>query len=411
MYRLERSFREERPRNQNKNPSFSSTLLDKIYRSIDEVSYEEEQALRRETVRRKQQNSAYSGLEEEDEMGSLRRACMIQKWMDRKVKEKVKGQRRYSLEEWDRKLQFDQDALFFSSTSSSSDSSSVGFSSSDNSSIYNLPRPKPIRTSISSTRSIRSEAPLYHDKRELYLFDDYQRQYRSFTQQTQSLSYDENFIKSKSRALKIYSNLKKVKQPISPGGRLASFLNSIFKSGNAKKSKVSSSFGGVNESAQGSTCSSTSSYTRSCLSKSSPSSRRKSNNGVKRTVRFYPVSVIFDEDCRPYGHKSLYDEEKVDSSFGKSASRSNDDLRKQFMEENFRVKEAARDLLQKYRNQKADSRAVHVPDNAFDDEDDSASYSSSDLFELDHLRYSEELPVYETTHLDTNRAIANGMIL
>jgi hypothetical protein len=53
-----------------------------------------------------------------------------------------------------------------------------------------------------------------------------------------------------------------------------------------------------------------------------------------------------------------------------------------------------------------------------DEDDDAASYSSSDLFELDHLavigkdrRYSEELPVYETTHLDTNRAIANGLMV
>ena len=38
------------------------------------------------------------------------------------------------------------------------------------------------------------------------------------------------------------------------------------------------------------------------------------------------------------------------------------------------------------------------------------SDSSSDLFELDNLKYQEEFPVYETTHLDTNRVIANGLI-
>ena len=52
-----------------------------------------------------------------------------------------------------------------------------------------------------------------------------------------------------------------------------------------------------------------------------------------------------------------------------------------------------------------------------DDDDDAESYASSDLFELDNLsaigieRYREELPVYETTHLGTNRAIASGLIL
>ena len=50
-----------------------------------------------------------------------------------------------------------------------------------------------------------------------------------------------------------------------------------------------------------------------------------------------------------------------------------------------------------------------------DDDDDIQSCSSSDLFELDHLvgarRYQEELPVYETTNLETNKAIANGLCL
>ncbi|CAN1823217.1 Protein BIG GRAIN 1-like A, partial [Linum perenne] len=47
------------------------------------------------------------------------------------------------------------------------------------------------------------------------------------------------FVKKKSRSLKnIYGDLKKSKQehhPISPGGRLASFLNSLFTAGAAKK--------------------------------------------------------------------------------------------------------------------------------------------------------------------------------
>lgn len=44
-----------------------------------------------------------------------------------------------------------------------------------------------------------------------------------------------------------------------------------------------------------------------------------------------------------------------------------------------------------------------------DDDEDTCSESSSDLFELDHLslfgikdRFSEELPVYETTYFDRN---------
>lgn len=51
-----------------------------------------------------------------------------------------------------------------------------------------------------------------------------------------------------------------------------------------------------------------------------------------------------------------------------------------------------------------------------EDDEDCLSDSSSDLFELDHLaifgsnRYSEELPVYETTHFGRNCAIASGLI-
>ncbi|KAJ4754234.1 SKI/DACH domain protein [Rhynchospora pubera] len=40
---------------------------------------------------------------------------------------------------------------------------------------------------------------------------------------------------------------------------------------------------------------------RSCMS-----SRRKSE-GPKRSVRFAPVSVIVDEECKPCGHKRVYD--------------------------------------------------------------------------------------------------------
>jgi len=96
-----------------------------------------------------------------------------------------------------------------------------------------------------------------------------------------------------------------------------------------------------------------------------------------------------------------------------------------------RVEEAAREFLKEYhRSQKrsnfinfrdfpnnvAEDKDEDEDDDDTDDDDDAASYSSSDLFELDHLsvmgnnRYREELPVYETTHVSTNRAIANGLV-
>src|SRR5262249_40282287 len=154
--------------------------------------------------------------------------------------------------------------------------------------------------------------------------------------------------------------------------------------------------------------------------------------------RFYPVSVIVDEDCRPCGHKSLY--EKEESSLmavslptawkiGKSPSRKIDDeLKYQVMEKSRRVEEVARKILKDY-HQSNDLIMVDVRGGKYndrfedeeedEDDDDAASYSSSDLFELDHLsaigndrtRFYEELPVYETTHVGTNRAIANGLMV
>ncbi|KAF8393559.1 hypothetical protein HHK36_021803 [Tetracentron sinense] len=420
---------EGRGRHGRKNPSFSSTLLDSIYRSIDEGNGEgeEELVLYRETMRKKQSSST---INEQEGMASLRRACMIEEWMEKKVSEKVVI-RRKSDPDLDRKLQNDRNSVLLNSTSSSSDSScGGGFSSSEAESGYGArsrtrsrssgfveQRPKPIRTGVSA-RSERSEKPLNYDQREFYLFDDYHHQRNTVPpqQQQQQQQQPKHEVKTKSRALKIYGDLRKVKQPISPGGRLASFLNSLFTVGNAKKAKISSSINGVEDtsserkskSAQASTCSSASSFSRSCLSKT-PSSRGKLSNGTKRSVRFYPVSVIVDEDSRPCGHKCLYEDEP-----GLMAVTSVEEkLKFHLMEKNRRVEAAARDLLQGYQKK----RDFNMRDLHDDDEDDAASCSSSDLFELDHLsaigvqRYREELPVYETTHLHTNRAIANGLIL
>ncbi|KDP34047.1 hypothetical protein JCGZ_07618 [Jatropha curcas] len=450
MHKWEKALKEDRYKQEGKNPSFSSSLLDEIYRSICEGDTKHEDTkFFRETMPKKQNKSvgvkSCRAIEEDEELAAFRRACLIEKWIDHKANQKVTTTRQ-NFKEFERKSQldhdFDQDALFFSSTSSSSDSSFGGFSSSDTESIYGArskgcsfapARPKPVRTSISA-KSERTERALFYEESELHMFGDYH--YNSSTEQTPRL--EESIIKSKSRALKIYNNLKKVKQPISPGGKLANFINSLFTTGNSKKSKTSaSSIGHCDEERKlksgqaSSTCSSASSFSRSCLSKNSPSTREKLRNGIKRSVRFYPVSVIVDEDSRPCGHKCLYQEEEPSSlmsvslptawKIGKSQSRKNDDeVKYQVREKSRRVEEVAREFLKDYhQNQKKKenlmTREVHFEDD--DNDDDDASCSSSDLFELDHLsvigkdRYCQELPVYETTHVDTNRAIANGLIV
>ncbi|KAM7510763.1 hypothetical protein LguiB_009638 [Lonicera macranthoides] len=392
------------------NPSFSSSLLDEIYRSIDagdDKFSKKQSSVKCSSVKSKARSSI-----EDEEMASFRRACLIEKWMDKKVAGKVTGLRQESLPEFDNKSLHYNDHQFFSSSSSCSDSSSGGFSSESESfrpvktrptSCFTAGRIKPIRTGGPGKSSATSEnSVFYHEQRELYMFDDLQKGMNKT---------EDGLIKSKIRALKIYENLKKVKQPISPGGKLSSFLNSLFTNGsNSKKTKSLNSNGGFEENAverkdkfeykstQSSMCSSASSFSRSCLSKTSHKDRM--NTGIKRTVSFYPVSVIVDEDCRPCGHKRIYEEDA--KTFGR---RSNEDRPKPVQ------KNYSKSHLNQKQNQLASRKIVEE-----EDYDDGASDSSSDLFELDHLalfrndRFREELPVYETTHLDTNRAIASGLI-
>ena len=456
MDRWEKPLRDDRYRHQRQNPSFSSTLLDVIYRSIDESGNgkgEEEQLIfYRETMRKKHEiNHGFKG----EEMTSLQRACMIEKWMEKKVSHEKDSVRRKSMADFDKKSRKDLDSVLLNSSSSSSESSCGGvFSSSESESIYGvnssrssttsytMQRPKPVRTSISA----RPEK--YQRREDLHQTDTFQHHERNYAP-NQKAKPEGSFVKTKSKALKIYGDLKKVKQPISPGRRLASFLNSLFTTGNAKKAKITTPGGSYEErklkSEQASTCSSASSFSRSCLSKT-PSSRGgklSSNNGAKRSVRFYPVSVIVDEDCRPCGHKNLYGSDRQEMSSTlvaaavTTATRNNcptsdEELKLHVMNENRRIEEVARDLLKNYQKKK-EEQFDHMStdlcnDNTHqvcseeeeeesDDDDDIASCASSDLFELDNLsvvgieRYREELPVYETTHLGTNRAIANGLFL
>lgn len=369
-------YRREIGDNSNTNhPSFSSTLLDEIYRSIDQGEDENINVI----MRKKQQTSA-AMFRTEEEIANFQRACMIEKWMEKKVREKDADRRKLTAAE----------AVF---RSSSWDSSGGGGGAGFLSESFYEKRPTPIRVCDSGLNKEKSAS-----------------------------KNQDGFMKTKSRALKIYADLKKVKQPISPGARLAGFVNSLFTAaGNTKKPKMSNpeTNSPILKSANASTCSSASSFSRSCLSKT-PSSRGKSAGGEKRSVRF--SQVIVNEDFQPCGHKSLQEEMNFNRK-KQNLEAINEEMmvHVNVMENNRRVEEAARDFLRNY--QKNEFRFDNLPkshdlDQEFDNEydDDAASYASSDLFELDNLsaigmeRYREELPVYETTHLHTNRAIASGLI-
>ncbi|KAK4713727.1 hypothetical protein R3W88_019634 [Solanum pinnatisectum] len=305
-----------RPHQRRKTPSFSSSLLEAIYHSIDEskeeLEEEEEEEKHEEYkhVRNKKKN-------DQDEIVSLRRAILIEKWME--------------------SYKYTQSSGHFSSDSSSSTESSM-FSSSETEtrSINTLPRP--------TIQARRSEKVVT---------------FSTETTTTPKCEGGGRFTRTKSKALKM------VKQPISPGGKIANFLNSIFNSRNMKKNhhedwRKSRS---VNDST-----------TSSCLNKT-PSSTSRSNKS-KRSVRFCPVTVIVNEDCQPCGHKSIYKNEEPKHQY----------------------------------------RGFYKDED--EDEDDGRSCASSDLFELEnigmigHVHATRDgLPVYGTTSFKMNQAIARGLVM
>lgn len=137
MYNMEK---DKLSRRHHKNPSFSSSLLDEIYRSIDGYDQRREDFKLPKLETRKQSSSANIGLkpkgvaniynkkksvEDETEIASFRRACLIEKWMEKKVKDKA---RRGPSSELD---SINYDSLFFSSTSSESNSGTLSASSSE----------------------------------------------------------------------------------------------------------------------------------------------------------------------------------------------------------------------------------------------------------------------------------------
>ncbi|KAI3443585.1 hypothetical protein Pfo_000250 [Paulownia fortunei] len=290
-----------------KMPSFSSSLLDAIYHSIDEPKGVNEQQEVEDFVLHRRNNAA----QVEEEIESLRRAIMIEKWME-------------------------------------------------NYSTSTTPGHLPSNSGSSTDSSM--------------------------------------FTRTKSRALKIYGDLKKVKEPISPGGKIANFLNSIFSPRNLKKNQVLEEWSSVRKSRSMKDTTACSLASRSCLSKN-PTSR---GNKSKRSVRFCPVSVILDEDSQPCGHKSIYDDEH-------SVSASMPNIGSQFIKKNidsFRTYEGKNLRRHEFRDFCENESDV-----------DDKSCASSDLFELENIgrvgigAYEEELPVYGTTSLKMNQAIASGLVM
>lgn len=349
--------REGKIQGRRKTPSFSSSLLDAIYHSIDVSEGKEDERGGTEN----NGSAALHGrrnhaLKVEEEIANLRRAIRVEKWMENYSS--APASRASS-----RRVNSDSSSSTDSSFFSSSETESASKSSSSYSSTALNPNSKPEGRFI---------------------------------------------MRTKSRALKIYGDLKKVKQPISPGGKIANFLNSIFNSRNVKKHHHHHQGVVVVEDWNTAVRKSRSvNYSTPNRQPSPPPpppcSRTKSN---KRSVRFCPVGVIVDEYSQPCGHMNIYNDN--DPSLTPIPSISSHYIKKNI--------DSFRNYEEKNPKKKHKYRGFYnVDDDDHDSYDDDKSCTSSDLFELENIGFGggnrEELPVYGTTNLKINQAIAKGLLV
>ncbi|KAK1360289.1 hypothetical protein POM88_044763 [Heracleum sosnowskyi] len=302
-----------------KNPSFSSSLLDQIYRSIDDQA---------PTKAAAEEDHPKTGNKTEQDV-------------DLMLFDKTVGRRKSASAEYYGDLSTNYFPQSFGLNSCSTSSNSSFWTSSESETCNSFKSKLAVRTSLSCQQ--HKDDKMHVSERKLK-------------------NECGGFVKAKSKALKMYGDLKKSKatQPISPA----------------------------------------SSFSRSCLSKT-PSSRGKISDGAKRSVRFYPmISVIMDEvEDRIYKDNGRPNKVNIPAR--------NSICGEEVMEKNRR----ARELLKNYEKRLEECKMMND-----DDDEDCESCTSSDLFELDNLdsvsqKYCEELPVYETTSLDANRAIAYGLFV
>ncbi|CAF1883547.1 hypothetical protein HID58_045293 [Brassica napus] len=349
-----------RSKTQSRNPSFSSTLLDEIYNSIDPKT---QPFLNSLNTAKKQSISVNKG----------------------------------------------RDRLFGSiSSSSDSNSNSSIFSSSDTELTHpkkttssrplcfgpskkTKPRKTEDKALFHQNRAKTEDKALFRQNRATRVSDDcdYASDAPKITR------YNADWENARTRR-----STSKLKTPASPGVRIVNFINSLFSNNGSSKQSSSAVKSYPRKTSYdvtkptdyyhpSATCSSSaSSFSRSCLNKTS----EKPSERIKRSVRFSPVNVIVaaeeeeEEDYLSNGYIRKSVKKNVEDGGRRS------------------VEEIAREFLRDYHKNHENGL---VKSNDFEDyedvDDDVASDSSSDLFELDlagshhHNLYGDELPVYETT--------------
>ncbi|CAA0838422.1 Unknown protein [Striga hermonthica] len=303
---------EQKPQNHRKThrntPSFSSILLDEIYRSIDGKKSNEPKPLGRMPTRKN---------------------------INPEAREKGESRRKPALIE---------DSFFHSSTNSSSSDSSGAFS---------------------DTEFFRSRSKVSN----CFLFDDRHINRRNKTED------DSVFVKPKSMPHRVYAGLKKVKQPISPGGRLTSFISSIFAGSREKTSKK----------------------VEKCEELRFRDVLKNPAEGMRRTTRFRYSGQVKSEPA--FSERGKFVKPPLPTN-----NVGVEELRVRIGGQTRKIIEGdSKHDFVKSKNDFAKRREIEMDGDDVDEDD--FSDSSSDLFELDHkalfgnYRFCEELPVYESTYL------------
>ncbi|KAK8959743.1 hypothetical protein KSP40_PGU006523 [Platanthera guangdongensis] len=335
--------------------SFSSTLLDAIYRSIDKTDDGAVEANPRRdgeapdnNPRKKPTDGASTARRILPQMtpAEVTRPTAGEHWTGRNASSAIRSGR--------------EQRRAATPTSSSSDASSYGgFSSSEAESVTGVSQParhRPIGTSAAGSSSFPSRSGR---SRPSTVPPPPPPPVASSGDEKRGKKDRHGSIRNR-----LMRELWRGRSPASPGFRFANFFNSLFHS----KSKVSGP-GHAAAAGEESACSAASSSSRSCLSKT-----RGKTGPPKRTVKFCPTSVSVDGNCGHRDEKPVVGSNRPPLPVAATASTAKPPLRRMRMEDK-------------------------------EEEEAGESDSSSDLFELENMavigRFHDELPVYETTTLDS----------
>lgn len=432
-----------------RDPSFSSAMLDEIFKSTEDeggmTAYKNSNSRQENsTLMRNSSYKRVARIERQWDEDPARMNTNEKSMRGRSLKFGVFNAENYEAEAtYDKHKEFH---LSFQSTMSSAASCSSNYTSdSTSNSSYLSSDAEALHRDSSSIRTAKTQGDSHHVGRGgrawKWVVGDRDLHGKPSIRDGYFRTSDIPFIPAEHTKMKLKSksrkDSKKPKHPSSPGRKLARFLNSLFMAAGTKKPKLSSS-SSVSDSnsyysserkPSSSYSSSSSVQSRSCLSKSSRGSKN-------RSVTFYPTIVLLNDESRPCGEKCLHRMENPALSLNPpyypcahpstNAYRpplSSKELKLHIPEEDSLSTAAAdKSITGKY--QKANSnmdcmviRDLDKQEEEEEEDDDDASCSSSDLFELENLAaidmnmYQRELPVYETTHIETNRAIAKGLIV